>query len=171
MNIRVATTKDADLIASINIDAWQVGYKGIMSESYLNALRLADTNLQWDSALSSNDPGINIVIEYQNKVSGFCVFGPVRDKDLKCNSSGEIVALNVAPNKWRLGLGSKLLEKVTELAIKEKWNFLYLWVLKDNVRAMRFYESKGFALEGTEKINLKLTGEKLIEVRLFKKIC
>jgi len=169
MNIRQATAKDADLIADINIDAWQVGYKGIMSESYLNALRLDEKKVQWNSALSSNDPGINIVIEYQNIVSGFCVFGPVRDKDLKSNSNGEIVALNVASNKWGLGLGSKLFEKVTELAIKKKWNSLYLWVLKDNARALRFYKSKGFVLEGAEQINVKLTGEKLIEVRLFKK--
>jgi len=113
----------------------------------------------------------NLVIEYKNIVSGFCVYGSARDKDLSNHNVGELVALNILPSKWGLGLGTELIKNVIESANIKGWKSLYLWVIRENIRAKRLYELMGFEVEGREKIDSELTGSELHEIRYVKKLC
>jgi RimJ/RimL family protein N-acetyltransferase len=54
---------------------------------------------------------------------------------------------------------------VLNLSKLKGWQALYLWVLKQNKRAIAVYEANGFILEGAGKIDDKLTGHKLHEIR------
>lgn len=171
MKIREAIKADAATIAEAHIKAWCVGYKGIMPNEYLNSLSVELRTIQWQEALSKTDLGTNLVIEYKNIVSGFCVYGPARDKDLSNKNVGELVALNILPSKWSLGLGTELVKNVIESANNKNWKSLYLWVIKENNRARNLYESMGFEVEGKEKIDIKLTGCELHEMRYIKNLC
>lgn len=168
MKIREAIKKDAAKMAEVQIKAWRVGYKGIMPDKYLSSLSIEHRTKKWQEALSNNDPGTNIVIEYKNVVSGFCVYGPARDEDLLNLKSGELVALNILPGKWSLGLGTELIKNVIEAAYIKEWKSLYLWVVKENNRARKLYELFGFEIEGKEKVDFKLTGCELHEIRYIK---
>lgn len=170
MIIRNATIIDAPMITTIHIDAWRTAYKGIMPDAYLDELSIESKTKQWTKALSSDDLGINLVIEHDGIIVGFCVFAPARDTDLKGQSAGELVALNIIPKYWNKGFGSMLIESVIKESKKQKWQSLYLWVLQKNVRAKKFYQSKGFVTDATEKLDDKLTGHKLHEVRYTLKI-
>lgn len=170
MNIRNAIKDDAASIAKAHIEAWCSGYKGIMPDEYLNSLSVELRTKEWQEALTKSSPGINLVVEYNNVVSGFCVYGPARDKDISSPNVGELVALNILPNAWGMGLGSELVKHVIESATKKKWKLLYLWVIKENTRARKLYESMGFEVEGNEKVDTELTGCKLQEIRYVKKL-
>ena len=170
MNIRNATKEDAASIAKAHIEAWCSGYKGIMPDEYLKSLSVELRTNEWQEALTISSPGINLVIEYNNVVSGFCVYGPARDKDISTLNVGELVALNILPSSWGMGLATELVKHVIKSAYKNQWKSLYLWVIKENDRARRLYEFMGFEVEGSEKFDTKLTGCKLHEIRYVKKL-
>ena len=51
---------------------------------------------------------------------------------------------------------------------KKGFSSMLIWVLKENVRARRFYEKCGFTLSGAKKEII--IGKTLIEVQYYKKI-
>ena len=122
MNIREANINDAEGIANVHVKSWQFAYVGIMPEEYLFSLSAKEKTGIWLKSLSEKSLGINIVLEINKEIIGFCVFGPARDKDLLNQNVGELVALNILPRYWGNGY--------------------YLWVLKQNERAIGVYEKK-----------------------------
>ncbi|RTZ62180.1 MAG: hypothetical protein DSZ32_00825 [Gammaproteobacteria bacterium] len=104
-------------------------------------------------------------MEENGYIVGFSVFGPARDKDLENKNCGELVALNIMPEYWGNGFGTELTKYVIKVSKNKKWDALYLWVIKQNIRARRIYESLGFVEEGAEKCDTILTGHKLHEIR------
>jgi len=168
MHIRYAVKKDAKTIAAIQVKAWRYGYKGIMSDEYLNSISVKERTIQWDQILEQTGPGINLVIELNSSISGFCVYGPARDHDLSDENAGELVALNILPHVWGKGLGTALIKYVMESAHSHNWHSIYLWVLKDNTRARGLYDHMGFTVEGSEKFDTTLTDQELHEIRYAK---
>lgn len=170
MTIREANSDDAPEIAKIQIKAWQTGYEGIMPKEYLDSLSLEEKTKQWSDSLAEKGLGINLVIEFNGSIVGFCVFGPIRDEDLSNKNVGELVAINILPSYWNKGLGSEAIEHIIAASIQRKWEALYLWVLKENIKARRVYEALGFVEDGTEKFDSSLTGHEMHEVRYVKVI-
>lgn len=66
-------------------------------------------------------------------------------------SPGRLNALYVLPDEWGSGVGSRLhdaaVEKLGELGAEAR-----LWVLEANTRARRFYERRGWRLDGRERV-------------------
>jgi len=165
MKIRTATLQDASEIAKIHVEAWCSGYEGIMSAEFLRSRSVETRTEEWSEALSTRSPGINLVIELEEAIAGFCVYGPTRDSDLSHKNSGELVALNILPNYWSMGLGSELIKYVISDSHKRMWQSLYLWVLEGNSRARHLYEHMGFENTGTAKTDMSITGKELREIR------
>lgn len=165
MNIRVADINDAEDIANVHVKVWQSAYNGIMPKKYLAALSVKEKKGAWSKSLLEKNPGTTLVIEEKNKVIGFFVFGPARDNDLKNCNAGELVALNILPNQWGKGHGSKAIHFVLEKSTIKKWDAVYLWVLKQNKRAISIYEAHGFMKQEKERFDTKLTGHELHEIR------
>lgn len=168
MNIRNAVDNDASIIAKIQIQAWCLAYKGCMPDDYLNSLSVDLKTSHWHTILSEKNQGVNLVIEYRGGVVGFCVYGPARDDDLSELNVAELVAINILPEYWRMGLGFKLVDHVVNVCRQKSWDSLYLWVVKENSRAIGFYESMNFKFDGVEKVDNKLTGDNLCEIRYVK---
>jgi len=165
MNIREANKNDARSIANVQVKSWRFAYREIMPKEYLDSLSVKEKTETWLKSLSEKSPGINLVIENNKKIIGFCVFGPARDEDLQNYNVGELVALNILPSHWGNGYGTKMINYVINQSKLKEWQALYLWVLKQNKRAIAVYEFNGFMFEGTEKHDKKLTGHELHEIR------
>lgn len=170
MNIRDANKNDAFGIATVHVNAWQVAYAEIMPKEYLESLSIVQKTETWFKSLSEKNLGINLVIEEDNKIIGFSVFGPARDKDLSNNNAGELVALNILPSQWSRGLASEIIKYVLNASKAKKWDAVYLWVLTQNKRARAVYEFHGFEIEGKEKFSKNLTGHELHEIRYVKRL-
>lgn len=150
IKIREALYSDAEGIAGVQVSAWTSAYSGIMPKKYVEAMDIEACTSNWQNALNNPGSGRTIVAEDNGQVVAFSVFGPARDKDVDNQFDAELVALNITPSMWRLGIGSSLLSAVFK-ETRDDYKALYLWVAKKNYRAIKFYEHHAFTLEGHEK--------------------
>ena len=135
--------------------SWQVGYRGIVADGYLDGLDWRDRHREWaprlaDAAatnvatLVATHPGKGIV--------GFSTSGPTRDQDLSPLRCFELYAIYVLATSWGTGVGHELLAKVVA-ALPPQATVLTAWVLSANARGRRFYESAGFEPDGRTQVS------------------
>ena len=95
-----------------------------------------------------------------NTVIGFVCYGNHGEES---TNAGEIFALYVLSEYYGTGVGLRLMQA----GLKELSTYpeVYLWVLQDNKRAIRFYEKCGFVLTGKGMINAKINATE-IEMKL-----
>jgi ribosomal protein S18 acetylase RimI-like enzyme len=143
MLIREATLADARAIARIHIDSWRSTYRGLVSDEFLDNLRLEDRLARWEQLLSSQESGTSgyVAEDAPGQVVGFAYGGPERTghPDYK----GELWALHVAGPYQRAGLGRRLTSRVAERLNSIGLSSILIWVLKYNHSARRFYERLG----------------------------
>ena len=94
------------------------------------------------------------------KVVGFISYGNFRDETVQ---AGEIIALYVLKDYYGKGIAQKLMKEA--LTTLEQFSEIFLWVLKENKRAIAFYQKMGFTFDGQEKI-LEL-GKPVKELRMM----
>jgi len=117
--VRPAKTSDASGIAAVHVSGWQAAYRHLLPAAYLDALDPAEREVRWSRRL----PCGVLVAEVDGQVAGFASTGRCRDEDLP--DSTELYALYLAPDWWRQGRGSALLEAVVVPG-------LVLWTLAGN---------------------------------------
>jgi GNAT superfamily N-acetyltransferase len=148
-SVRFATLEDAAAIARIHVLSWQVGYDGIMPAELLRALSVEQRASFWKELLGRDDESQRAwVAGLDGHLIGFVTAGSSRDEAM--DGAAEVYALGVDPAYWGAGAGGALLRAATEWAILRRFNRLALWVLKDNQRARRLYESLGWMPDGHE---------------------
>ena len=64
----------------------------------------------------------------------------------------ELCDFYVEPVFQGTGIGRKLMERFIEDAGAENKRRIFLWVIKDNLSARKFYERNGFKADGQEKL-------------------
>ena len=142
--------------AYVHWKSWQEAYKGIVDQSYLDSLTLEkceEIAIKW--------PENTFVAKDNGKIVGFSCFGKYRSDELA--NAGEIFAIYILKEYYGTGVGNALMQAgLGELDYPQ----VAVWVLKDNKRAIRFYEKCGFSLDGREE-EIKL-GSPIVEVRMIR---
>lgn len=143
MNITVKPMETEEEIlgkAYVHWRGWHDAYPGLISQEYLDRLTLEkceETAHRWLTNI--------LIAKDGDKVVGFAGYGTGEEDSVEI---GEIFAMYVLSDYYGTGVGQKLMEAALEkLADFPK---VCLWVLKDNKRAIRFYEKCGFAPNGEE---------------------
>lgn len=165
LTIRSAIPHDASAVADVHVAAWRAAYTGIMPHDYLERLTVEQRTVDWERWLRDPGPGTTLVCEREGQIMGFSVFGPARDHDVARGTTGELVALNVHPRYWRQGCATALCRRVLREAQITAWQYVTLWVLKQNGAAREFYSRLGFVPDGTERCDTQLIGAPLHELR------
>ena len=161
IRIRPAAAADAEAIAHVRAQAWQVAYAGVIRDQTLAALTAPEAvrrEGQWRAGHSMD--GL-LVAETTSpeppEVIGFAAFGPERGEDDRPGrplaappeqDQAELYAVYVLPGRWSGGAGRALLERSLALAAEAGYAGISLWVIEGNARARRFYERAGFAGTG-----------------------
>ncbi len=119
----------------------------------------------WSQIIIESAPPASgaFVLEDHGEVLGFAHIAPSRDEDAGENV-GELTAIYVAREFWGSAGSDMLLERAVAGLRDAGFSEATLWVLGTNVRARRFYESAGWAPDGTTKVD-KRDGFELPEVR------
>jgi GNAT superfamily N-acetyltransferase len=151
--IRPETPADAEAVAGVHVRGWQAGYAGIMPAEVLSRLNVAAwAQRRRDVGTAEPDhPFRTLLADHDGTVAGFVTFGPYRndqDADDLDHTLGEILALYVEPARWGTGVGGALLAAAVAGLAGRGWTELRLWVLRDNLRARRFYQRAGLAADG-----------------------
>ena len=161
MEVRAATGADADAIERIRVRAWRVAYRHVFPPAELDAMPIDGS--RWRERLLDPPAGwTTLVATRGDEVVGFTALGPSRDG----TPVGELYAIYVDPDSWSTGVGRALLE-ATEGVLAEAFGEATLWVLEENPRARRFYESFGWTPDGGRQL-FERYGVRAPEVRYRK---
>ncbi|MET9866002.1 GNAT family N-acetyltransferase [Streptomyces sp. NPDC006386] len=159
------TLSDCDRVAEIRVRGWQHAYRGMIPQSYLDGLSVAQDAERHRTRLARADGrAVNLVAEDAGgEVVGWSCHGPYREGEVLTDDA-ELYAVYVHPDHLGQGAGQALLaESLTRCATAGHGRLL-LWVLKENARARRFYERAGFRADGTEE-PFEVEGVAVPEVR------
>ncbi|KGK85878.1 GCN5 family acetyltransferase [Desulfosporosinus sp. HMP52] len=161
MEIRKATLHDVKHISRIHALSWKSAYKGIIPQAYLDDLK----EDFWVSALENwiKDDVLTAQIIFENDRTIGCVaYGKSRDKSLP--DWGEIVSIYLLPEYFGKGCGNKLLETALLDLKQSDYQNIYLWVLKENLRARHFYEKNKLQCNKDECI-CEIMGKQFTDIR------
>ena len=147
--IRIATLADADAIARVQVAGWHATYRGLIPDAELDRHTFEVRAPRWRQILSATgSTERTTVFERDEAVVGFASAGPGRGEP----NVGEIWALYAHPDAWGTGVGRALLGDALAFLAAKGHASVFLWVLRGNARAIRFYEAAGFRLDGGAKV-------------------
>lgn len=167
--IRPANVSDAQEIARIHVAAWQLAYRDLVPQAYLDALDMSERTEVWRSILAGEltVPGLprpaDFVAELDGRIAGFANVGLFRDEPTD-ESAGELWAMYVDPACWGDGVGDALMASAVAEFNRLGTVKSFLWVLEGNRRARRFYERHGWSSDGPFK-TFEAGGVEVPEVR------
>jgi GNAT superfamily N-acetyltransferase len=142
VEIRAARAPDYRQVAPMHYRAWRQSYSGILASVLLD---LFDDPAHWADNVypeKLSQPGWTMrLAESGDAPVGVSIIGPEPDRPDRL----EIDALYVAPEYQRLRVGSLLLADALR---SHPSGDVVLWCADGNHRARRFYEAKGFHLDG-----------------------
>jgi ribosomal protein S18 acetylase RimI-like enzyme len=173
VGIREARVEDAQAIATIHVDSWQAAYRGILPETYLANLAVAQRSEAWRKSLIAGMPRVLVAhvhahahtetADASETILGWVAFGDSRDGD-KDHRWGEVETLYIAPAFWRKGIGHRLIDAARHALQSAGYTNVALWVLLDNRRARAFYKRSGLVCDNSSR-GVQLGGKWLTEIR------
>ena len=129
--------------AFVHWQSWHEAYPGLVEPEYLEAFTLekcVEKAYRWTDGF--------FVAKHEGRVIGFIGYG---DRGEEAPDTGEIFALYVLSEYYGKGVAQQLMK--TGLAQLNHYSRICLWVLKENKRAIRFYQKCGFVPDGEELVS------------------
>jgi len=148
----------------VHVRSWQVAYRGLLANEYLDAMDPADRAARYTFADSGLDRPYTTVAVEEGRICGFATIGPCRDLDKSEPAFGELYALYVHPDRWNVGIGRSLIQEARKQLTDRRFSEGVLWVLVGNARAERFYQTDGWQPDGQRRLE-ELHGITIDEVR------
>ena len=138
----------------VHWQTWREAYDDLLPADFQETMTLEKCRF-----FSQKYPENTLIAMDGKKVVGFISYGNFRDEAIQ---AGEIIALYVLKDYYGKGVSEQLMHAA--FVALDQFSEIYLWVLKDNKRAIAFYQKMGFTLDGPEKI-LEL-GKPVKELRM-----
>jgi ribosomal protein S18 acetylase RimI-like enzyme len=142
--LRPAEPDDARSVAGVHVRAWQVGYRGLLPDEYLDRLRPEERAARYQFDRTDSDRPATLLALEGTSVLGFATTGPSAEGDL----IGELLALYVDPPQWGRGIGRMLLDAARAALVGRGFEEAVLWVIPGNERALRVYRADGWTADG-----------------------
>ena len=139
----------------VHWQTWREAYDDLLPAEFQETMTLDKCRF-----FSQKYPENTLIAMDGKKVVGFISYGNFRDEAIQV---GEIIALYVLKDYYGKGVSEQLMHAA--FVALDQFSEIYLWVLKDNKRAIAFYQKMGFTFDGQEKI-LKL-GKPVKELRMM----
>ena len=139
----------------VHWQTWREAYDNLLPAEFQETMTLDRCRF-----FSQKYPENTLIAMDGKKVVGFISYGNFRDEAIQ---AGEIIALYVLKDYYGKGVSEQLMHAA--FVALDNFSEIYLWVLKDNKRAITFYQKMGFTFDGQEKI-LKL-GKPVKELRMI----
>ena len=158
MEIRYMTPSDDRIaISRIYEESWKAAYRGIIPQDYLDSIQEG----RWVNNLDIPEWFTMVCIEQGEYIgtSSFC-----RSRFKQYPDAGEVISIYLLPDYWGKGYGKELLKNVLDELKFQGFSEVFLWVLEENSRARRFYESYGFICTD-DTLDDRIGGKSLREIR------
>lgn len=139
----------------VHWQTWREAYDDLLPADFQETMTLEKCRF-----FSQKYPENTLIAMDGKKVVGFISYGNFRDETIQ---AGEIIALYVLKDYYGKGVSKQLMHAA--FVALDQFSEIYLWVLKDNKRAIAFYQKMGFTFDDQEQI-LKL-GKPVKELRMI----
>ena len=126
----------------VHWQTWREAYDDLLPADFQETMTLDRCRF-----LSQKYPENTLIAMDGKKVVGFISYGNFCDEVIQ---AGEIIALYVLKDYYGKGVSEQLMHSA--FVALDHVSEIYLWVLKDNKRAIAFYQKMGFSFDGQEKI-------------------
>lgn len=130
--------------------SWHETYPGLIGPEYLEMHtleRCEQAAFRW--------PEDHIIAKDGDRVVGYAAYGTQEDAP----GAGEVFGLYVLSEYHGTGVGRRLMKAALE-QLKDH-SVICLWTLKENRRAIRFYQKCGFSADGNEQVNTRINAEEI----------
>lgn len=144
--MREAQPQDAAEVAGVSVRSWQVAYRGLFPDDYLDGLRAEDRMARYTFGDVRPGSPTTVVAVVEATVCGFATLGPAWDEDAA--DAGQVYALYVDPQVWGRGIGRSLIAEARTRLSRQGFTEAVLWVHPGNERAHRFYRADGWHSDG-----------------------
>lgn len=160
-HIRPAVESDIQSIAEVHVASWHSTYVGIVPQSVLDHLSVAQRMKSWSATVLRPVPQSSVMVaeDDSGQVVGFVAYG--RERQGRGEFDGEVFAIYLLPAVQRRGLGRALIRAAARELQALNMGSLLLWVLADNP-ACHFYAALGGEL--VDETTIRLGGAELREV-------
>ena len=145
MTIRAAVSADALAIAQLHTRSWQIAYRGILSDDFLQGALPENRRVLWHERLAESKRADQVVLvdEQEGVLRGFACAYLEADPEWGCLLDN----LHVVPDLKGKGLGKQLMTAVADQVCRSNpCGRLHLWAYEQNLAARRFYERLGGAV-------------------------
>ena len=126
----------------VHWQTWREAYDDLLPANYQETMTLEKCRF-----FSQKYPENTLIAMDGKKVVGFISYGNYRDETIQ---AGEIIALYVLKDYYGKGVSKQLMHAA--FVALDQFSEIYLWVLKENKRAIAFYQKMGFTFDGQEQI-------------------
>ncbi|MDF2987064.1 MAG: acetyltransferase, N-acetylglutamate synthase [Eubacterium sp.] len=181
MGVRRAGIEDVKSMSYIHSQTWKKAYVDFISEEYLNNLS-DDGWIPLFLRAFREKLHEAAVFEVDGNITGTVTFGQGRKgidserysdnypystgvnpvDSLNYKSGGEIISLYVLPQYWSTKQGYMLTKFAVDALGRQGYGSCYIWVIRDNERAVNFYKRFGFKRTG-ELMTVMLAGLPVVE--------
>ena len=152
---QMETPEEIEGKSLIHWQTWREAYDDLLPAEFQETMTLEKCRF-----FSQKYPENTLIAMDGMKVVGFISYGNFRDETIQ---AGEIIALHVLKDYYGKGVSEQLMHAA--FVALDHFSEIYLWVLKENQRAIAFYQKMGFTVDGQEKI-LEL-GKPVKELRMM----
>ena len=150
LNYRQARAEDAVEIALIHAQSWQLHYRNIWSDEFLDNLVLPDRLRVWHDRLQVPKPNQQVYVATTtdprtDPTTGTAICGFACTYANDDPQWGHLLDnLHVLPQFHGHGIGKTLMKLAATWAQDQNPDsYFYLWVLEENMPARRFYDHLG----------------------------
>lgn len=169
VTVREAVIDDAAAIARVQVDAWRIAYAGLIDDTFLANMSVADRTASWTQTAESPPEGLSLrVAELDGEVVGWSAISTGHEVGAG-PEWGELRGYYVHPGRWGRGAGRALMQDALSALRGRGCSWGYLWVLRGNERAIRIYEHFGWRLTEDEKTR-ESRGATLLEQRMTRSL-
>ena len=157
--VRYAGPEDLPRLAEITLNCYRTAYENILPKAYLDSL----DNDKLVASYKTDFGRLAFIVteDAEAGVTGGAIFGPNRKTAAYPQYDCELYCLYVDPTHWFKGNGKLLFDFVKDELREQSYHNMLLWVFKENLPAVRFYQSRKGKPIGEEE--LKVLGTSVIE--------
>lgn len=141
MRIEKAVIEHADIIGQVHSEAWKQTYEGIFLEEFLREDTVEKRKQEFIESFSNKDCLYYVIYEDVTPVG---IVKIVEEVD-----AYEIASFYILEKYRNKGYGKQTVEYLKKELIPKR---IRLWVLKDNAKAIKFYETNRFAFSGNTRL-------------------
>jgi ribosomal protein S18 acetylase RimI-like enzyme len=140
--VRLATTKDAPLIAAIHIDSWKHAFPGVMRADWLAQQTPDAVAGEWRTTLGQAPGSVHVAEDSSARIVGFICSGCTPPPGV-AGYDGEIFSIHIRSDAKRLGHGRRLMSAAFQRLGSLHCRNVMLWTLEHNHVAGDFYQDLG----------------------------